>query len=134
MYLFDTDILIYSLKGHPAVIEKLEEHRGDQMAVSVISLMELYYGAHKSRHREANISKVRMVEDSFDVVPVGVEVSHTFGSLKADMEERGTPLDDFDLILASTALSHNLTLVSNNIKHFRRIDSLSLENWAEGAP
>jgi predicted nucleic acid-binding protein len=50
--------------------------------------------------------------------------------LKADLEKAGTALDDFDLILAACALSHDLILVTNNVKHFRRIQGLKLENWA----
>jgi len=50
---------------------------------------------------------------------------------KARLEKSGTPLDDFDLILASCALSHNLVLVTNNISHFQRIEGLKLANWAK---
>jgi tRNA(fMet)-specific endonuclease VapC len=51
--------------------------------------------------------------------------------LKANLEQSGTRLDDFDLILASCALAYNLTLVTNNEKHFKRIDGLKIENWAK---
>jgi len=130
VYLLDTDILIYALKGHSRVRKNLEAHVEEPMALSVISLLELNYGAHKSRHRDANLVKVRALEEAFEVVPVALEISQAFGGLKASLEEKGTPLDDFDIIIAATALSRNLTLVSNNVKHFRRIDGLALENWA----
>jgi len=54
-----------------------------------------------------------------------------FGRLKADLEGKGSPLDDFDLIIATSALSHNLTLVTNNEKHFKRIEGLKLTNWTQ---
>jgi tRNA(fMet)-specific endonuclease VapC len=130
MYLLDTDTLIYALKGVPEVRKNLEAHRSDRLAVSVVTLMELYYGAHKSQRREANLAKVRAIEEAFEVVPLGSECVATFGLLKAQLERQGTPLDDFDLMLAAVSLAHNLTLVSNNLRHFRRIEGLALENWA----
>lgn len=130
MYLLDTDTLVYSLKGHPAVLGNLTRHRLDPMAVSVISLMELYYGAHKSQRTQSNLAKVRAVEAAFRILPLDVESAETFGSLKASLDARGTPLDDFDLCLAALALTHNLVLVTNNARHFGRIDGLRLDNWA----
>jgi predicted nucleic acid-binding protein len=130
MYLLDTNILIYSLKGVAEVRANLERHKSDALGVSVISLMELYYGAHKSRWAESNLAKVRAIEASFEVFALGSECVETFGLLKARLESEGTSLDDFDLAIAATALAHNLVLVSNNIRHFERITGLRLENWA----
>jgi len=61
----------------------------------------------------------------------GREVVEIFGIEKAKLERRGTPLDDLDLVLASCALAHNLTLVTNNVRHFRKIESLRVVNWTE---
>ena len=129
MFLLDTDTLIYTLKGNTTVVQNLEKHQQDLLRISVISLMELYYGAYKSRKKTANLSKVRRLEDAFEVLPVDFSISETFGMLKSDLESRGTPLDDFDLAIAASALSFNLTLVTNNEKHFSRIEGLSLVNW-----
>lgn len=62
---------------------------------------------------------------------MGRETVDVFGLLKAGPEKSGIPLDDFDLILASSALAHNLVLVTNNLKHFQRVEGLRLTNWAE---
>jgi tRNA(fMet)-specific endonuclease VapC len=130
MFLLDTDTIIYSLKGNPDVKKALGEHLRDPMGVSVITLMELYYGAYKSRKIVANLARIRAIENAFEVVPISQEAAQTFGELKAALEKQGTPLDDFDLILAACALSHNFTLVTNNVKHFNRIAGLRLVNWA----
>jgi predicted nucleic acid-binding protein len=130
MYLLDTDILIYSLKGKEAVVRRLESHQYDPLKISVISLMELYYGAHKSEKVTANLSRVRWIENAFDVLPVDVSIAGTFGMIKSNLEFQGTPLDDFDLIIAATALASNLRLVTNNERHFSRVEGLKLENWA----
>lgn len=131
MYLIDTNIVIYALKGVPSVLAHLEAHRDDPMALSAATLMELYYGAYKSQKVQANLARIRAIEEVFEIIPVGPEIAETFGDLKAGLEKQGLPLDDFDLILAATALSYNLTLVTNNIRHFARIEGLKLENWAE---
>ncbi|MDY6905061.1 MAG: type II toxin-antitoxin system VapC family toxin [Thermodesulfobacteriota bacterium] len=131
MYLLDTNIIIYSLKGHEPVNEQLRYHLNDPIVISTVTLMELYYGAYKSQKVESNLAKVKAIENAFSVIPVDQDVVEIFGLLKAGLEKNGTPLDDFDLILASAALSNNFILVTNNEKHFQRIEGLTLENWSE---
>lgn len=91
--------------------------------------MELYYGAYKSQKISANLAKIKILEQSIETIPVGLESTEIFGLLKAQLEVSGNRLDDFDLIIASCAMAHNLTLVTNNTKHFERIDGLKLANW-----
>jgi predicted nucleic acid-binding protein len=129
MYLLDTDTIIFSLKGHAGVGKNLREHFHDPMKISVVTLMELYYGAYKSQRVAGNLAKIKTLENSFEVIPIGRELVEIFGIYKAKLEKGGTPLDDFDLILASCALAHNLELVTNNIKHFKRVEGLKLTNW-----
>ena len=85
--------------------------------------MELYYGARKSQKVLANLSKIKILEQSIDIIPIGLESTEIFGLLKAQLEIEGNLLDDFDLIIASCA-------ITNNSKHFQRIDGLKLANWA----
>ncbi len=130
MYLIDTDIIIYNLKGHPVVQDNLRQHYNDSLCLSAISLMELYYGAYKSERVESNLAKVKTIETSLAIVRAGEEVVELFGMLKAQLEAKGQRVDDFDLVIASTALSHNLILVTNNTRHFQRIEGITLENWS----
>lgn len=132
MYLLDTDTLIYLLKGEPSVIENLRRHRSSRLATSVICLMELYYGAYKSKNIPANLAKVKSVESILENIPVREETVEIFGMLKAQLESAGTPLDGLDLIIAASALSHNGTVVTSNLRHFQRVAGLRLENWASG--
>jgi len=129
MYLLDTDTIIYTLKGHEAVKKNLQRHIEDPMKISIITLMELYYGAHKSKKVTGNLAKVKRLETEFEIIPTGKESAEIFGMLKATLEKSGTRLDDFDLIIASCAMAHNLTLVTNNVRHFKRIEALKLINW-----
>src|SRR5690606_21231122 len=99
-------------------------------AISIISYGELFYGARKSRHVEKNLAKVRRVAELFPMLEVSKAVMETFAELKATLEKSGTPIADMDLLIGSTALTHNLVLVTNNEKHYRRIIGLEIENWA----
>lgn len=130
MYLLDTDTVIYSLKGHPTVKINLERHRQAVLKISIVTLMELYYGAYKSQKVTSNIGKIKSIEEAIEIIPLGRESAEVFAMLKANLEKSGTPLDDFDLILAACALVHDLVLVTNNMKHFERVEGLRLENWA----
>ncbi len=131
MYLLDTDITIYCLKGNEMVRQNLRSHINNPIQISSVTLMELYYGAFKSQKVESNLAKVRKIENSLEIIPVNQDQVEIFGMLKVKLESAGTPLDDFDLILAATALSHNLILVTNNESHFSRIEGLKIENWSK---
>jgi tRNA(fMet)-specific endonuclease VapC len=129
MFLLDTDTIILNLKGHPAVKENLRQHLHDALMISVITCMELYYGAYKSVNVAVNLAKIHTIAEAMEVIPLGSESAQIFGMLKGQMERKGTRLDDFDLAIAASALAHNLILVTNNVNHFKRIAGLKLANW-----
>ena len=131
MYLLDTDTVIYILKGDPVTEANLRKHIRDPIKIGTVTLMELYYGAYKSQKVTSNIAKIRNLENVLEIIPVGEDVAEIFGREKVRLEKEGTPLDDFDLVLGCCALAHNLTLVTNNVRHFRRIEGLQVTNWIE---
>lgn len=131
MYLIDTDILIYSLKGLPEVMDHLQRTATTPKAVSVISYGELLYGARKSARADENLARVRRLGEVLPVIDVSPAIMEAFGSLKARLEQDGRRLDDFDLVIAATAITIGYRLVTNNERHFARIDGLHLENWAK---
>lgn len=134
MFLLDTDSIIYSLKGHETVNKNLALHRHDPLKISIITLMELYYGAYKSQQVSSNLAKIKMIEGAFEIIEVKLEAVEIFARIKAELELEGNRLDDFDLMIASCAMAHNLTLVTNNTKHFQRIKGLKQENWSLVTP
>jgi predicted nucleic acid-binding protein len=91
--------------------------------------MELYFGAYRSKKTTGKLAKVRAIENGFEIISVSSECAEIFGMLKASLKKSGSSLDDFDLIMASCAMTSNLTLVTNHVKHFERIDGLKLANW-----
>jgi tRNA(fMet)-specific endonuclease VapC len=129
MFLIDTDILIYSLKGDPVVMDHLSQTSASPKAISVISYGELLYGAHKSSRPRENLARVRRLGEILPVIDISPAIMEAFGSLKAHLEHGGNRLDDFDLVIAATAITIGYRLVTNNEKHFSRIEGLEIENW-----
>ena len=131
MFLLDTDILIYSLKGVPEVVENLRAHAKDPKALSVITYGELIYGAQKSEHVHENLAKVHRIKEIFPVIELTCLIMDTFGSLKAELNRKGSVVDDFDLIIGATALTMGYCIVTNNESHFRKIPEVKYTNWSK---
>jgi tRNA(fMet)-specific endonuclease VapC len=131
MFLLDTDTLIFLLRGHQEVFRNVEAHGEDPKAISVVSYGELLHGAAKSLRPEANSARVRRLAEVLPVIVVTPAIMETFAAVKADLERQGRATDDFDLIIAATALSINYRLVTSNERHFQHIAGLRLENWTK---
>jgi len=129
MFLLDTDIIIYSFKNDNNVIANLTSHKHDPKAISVVTYGELIYGAQKSKNRINNLAKVHSLKEIFPIIDITPSIMLTFGEIKASLEKRGKSIDDFDLLIAATAITSGYTLVTNNTKHFERINNLTITNW-----
>ncbi len=131
MYLIDTDIIIYSLSGMPAVQENIVRTAQEPKAISVITYGELRFGAAKSKHKTKNLATVKRIAELFPVIGLKKGIMDIFGELKADLQKKGSPFDDFDLLNASIAMYLNYTLVTNNEKHYKRVKGLEIQNWTK---
>jgi tRNA(fMet)-specific endonuclease VapC len=132
-YLLDTNICIYIAKQKPLeVLARFRRLRYGDVGMSVITHLELVYGAWKSHYREANLQSLQSLERLIPVLPLDANVSHHYGQLRAELESKGAPIGAYDLLIAAHALALGLTLVTNNVREFRRVPQLSIENWAEG--
>jgi tRNA(fMet)-specific endonuclease VapC len=130
MYLIDTDVLVYSLNGDATVISNFVRTATEPKAISVISYGELFLGALRSARVAQNLARVRRLAEIYPVIEVSRGIMETFAQLKAPLQRQGKTLDDFDLLIAATAMALGYRLVTNNDRHFRRVSGLELENWA----
>lgn len=124
-YLLDTNILIDHIRGKREIkIDVLEEG----CAISIITLAELYYGAAKSNDPKKTFTIIRelLLDLGLQVRTLDEEIVFEFGKMKAELEVKGTRLEDFDLLIAATAKAGNLMLVTKNLKHFKRVAGLKL--------
>jgi len=131
VFLLDTDILIYSLKGYPKVIENFKLHADAPKSISVISYGELIYGANKSVQIASNLAKVHRLQEIFPIIDASKAILECFGTLKAQLSRKGVTVADFDLLIGSTAITLGYTVVTNNEKHFSKIPDLKIANWME---
>ncbi len=133
-YLLDTNICIYIIKKSPEqVLKKLESITNsegkDEIYLSAVTVSELYYGVEKSSQSEKNLEALKGFLTLFQVIDFDHASAEAFGRIRSYLERKGTIIGPYDLQIASIAIAHNLTLVTNNTKEFARVDGLSLENW-----
>lgn len=128
-FLIDTDIIIYSLKGNAQINNWMYENQNIPKFISVITFGELTYGARKSQHPEKNIATTIRISELFPIIDINKGIIEIFGEIKAKLEKNGNRIDDMDLLIASTAIYMNMSLVTNNKNHFSRIPDLVLEKW-----
>jgi len=128
-YLLDTDICIYWLKGNNHIENRVITEGIEKISISFVTLSELFYGAYKSQMKKENIANAKKLAQKIECIETSRDICEIFGKLKADLENKGKIIDDADLFIASCALVNKMVLVTNNTKHFKRIDELKLQNW-----
>ncbi|XGB40202.1 MAG: type II toxin-antitoxin system VapC family toxin [Cyanobacteria bacterium LVE1205-1] len=130
MFLLDTNICIYIIKEKPRqVLEKFEQIDPSALGISVITLAKLVYGAAKSTNPSKNYQVIEDFVTYLDVFNWDVRVSRIYGEVRADLEQKGTPMGLLDTQIAAHCLSLDRVLVTNNGQEFERIPDLKLENW-----
>ena len=125
-YLVDTDWVIHALHGSTAVVQRLEEFTNDGIGISIISTAELYQGVFYSLEPRANEALLLEFISGYDIIQVDDEICRIFARERGRLKAAGTPVSDLDLLIGCTALRHRLTLLSNNRRHFERLQDLSI--------
>ena len=133
-YLLDTDVLSNLMRRVPrgSLISRLARVPPGEQFTSSVTLGELVYGALRSDRAALLLERIEaVVPTELPVLPFDAAAARRYGELRADLERRGAPIGDADLRIASIALSRELTVVTANERHFRRVPNLSVENWLE---
>lgn len=128
-FMLDTNIVIYIIKQRPIEVLSVFNLHAGQMCISSITLAELLHGAEKSAKPEHNLHKVEDFVSRLEVLEYESKAAAHYGDIRADLERKGTPIGVNDLHIAGHARSESLTLVTNNMKEFERVDGLRLDNW-----
>ncbi len=132
MWMLDTNICSYVIRRHPLGVKAQFDRAGaDNLAISTIVLAELMFGAVRHPARADTIqADIRDFSSRLAVVSWSEAAANIYAGLRADLERKGTPIGNMDLLIAAHALAENATLVSNNTREFERVAGLQLENWA----
>ncbi len=128
-FLLDTNIVIYVLKKRPLEVLKIFNANASRMAISSITLSELIYGAEKSENIAKNLEAIEDFVSHLEVLPYDARASQHYGQIKAVLEKKGKIIGENDIHIAAYAISQGLILVTNNLKEFKRVPNLALENW-----
>ena len=127
-YLVDTDWVIHHLNGHQAIIERLQDLHHEGLGLSVVALAELYEGVYYARDPEQSEARLAEFLESVQLVGLDEETARIFGRQRGRLRAEGLLIGDTDLLIAATALQYNLTVLSNNRRHFERIEGLRIES------
>lgn len=129
--LLDTNICIYLIKQRPpSVLRRFASYRIGDIGISAITLAELEYGVSKSHHTKRNREALEQFLSPLEVVPFGREATAAYGRIRANLEKKGRPIGPMDLLIAAHALSLGTRLATNNVREFKRVSGLRVENWA----
>jgi len=127
-FLIDTDWVIDHFNGVTHVTRRLKELQPQGLGLSVVSAAELWEGAFFSRDPKRSQETLEGFLSGVDILGLDEEICRRFGQLRGSMRRRGQTIGDFDLLIAATALRHDLTLLTNNRKHFEGIAGLKTES------
>lgn len=125
-YLIDTDWIIHYLNGNKEVIERLISLKKEGLSISVISLGELYEGVYYSTDPLGNEKILEDFLSGVTLLGIDKEICKVFGRERGKLRREGRKTGDFDLLIASTCLHHNLTLLTSNIRHFEAVENLKI--------
>ena len=128
-YLLDTNVVIYVLKRRPIKVLEIFNKNTNRMAISSITLSELIYGAEKSVKIDKNLEAIEDFISHLEVLSYDTKASQHYGQIKAGLEKKGKIIGENDIHIAAHAISQGLILVANNLKEFKRVPNLALENW-----
>ncbi len=129
-YLLDTNICIYALKSRPPeVLARLRALSPADVALSVVTLLELRQGAEGSQQPDVAHARLDAFAAPLRVLPFEEEDALAGARLRAALFRRGRPIGDLDSLIAAQAVTRDLTLVTNNLREFSRIPGLRTENW-----
>jgi tRNA(fMet)-specific endonuclease VapC len=128
-YLLDTNIVIYVIKRRPIEVMGIFNENAGRMAISAITLSELFHGAEKSAKVAQNLAVVDEFASLLEVLPYTAKASQHYGAVRTALEKAGRPIGVNDLHIAAHARSEGVTLVTNNLAEFERVPGLLTENW-----
>jgi tRNA(fMet)-specific endonuclease VapC len=131
-YMLDTNTCIYIIKRKPAdVIDRLRQIQISQVCISSITLSELEYGVMKSSKPGQNRLALVQFVAPMEILAYGDEAAQHYGELRVYLEKQGTPIGSLDMLISAHALSGGYILVTNNVKEFRQVPKLEIDNWVK---
>lgn len=127
-YLIDTDWVIDHLNKFSPATRRLQELEPQGLAVSIITVAELWEGVIFSRDRRRSEMVFREFVENVRVINIDEEICQHCGQIRGTLRKQGSLIGDMDILIAASSLRHNLILLTNNRRHFENIEGLSIES------
>ena len=128
-YVLDTNIVIYYFKGVGNVRRHFSQTSYEKLFIPSIVLYELNVGIAKSNLPDKRQMQLKQLLEYVSILPFTKKEAEHAAIVRAKLEMQGTPIGIVDGLIAGTTLTNNSTLITRNVREFKRIDSLRLENW-----
>jgi tRNA(fMet)-specific endonuclease VapC len=133
MYLLDTNIVSYWIRGHRAWLERIKSHGPKELSVAAITLAEIYYGIEKSPvKKKERRTKIEHIRSILEIYPFDEAAAAKYGIIRAQLEKKGLVISERDLQIASIAMANGLCVITHNVREFNRVEKLKVEDWAVG--
>lgn len=130
MYLLDTNIISYWMRGDDRIIAKLKQHAPSELSMSAITLAEILYGIEKSPNKkEERREKLKQIALLLKLYPFDEKAAEKYAVIRSQLEREGNVISERDLQIASIAMANNFIVVTHNIKEFQRILKLKVDDW-----
>lgn len=123
MYLIDSDVLINFLKGEKEAVKTINKLQSQPFYISIISVGEILEGLLETKNKK-KLTLFKELLKTVIIVNIDLSIIERFALIRRSLRYKGLLIDNFDLLIATTCLTHNLTLITNNISHFKRIPEL----------
>jgi tRNA(fMet)-specific endonuclease VapC len=128
-YMLDTNICIDVIKNYPPKLRERFNRLAEQLSISSITLGELYYGAEKSARRLENLQAIEHFTTRLEVLSFPPKAAAHYGQIRTVVERLGKPVGAHDMLIGAHARAEGLIVVTNNVREFRRVPGLRVENW-----
>ena len=125
-YLVDSDWVADYLKGRAPIVQQLDRLAPEGLAISLITFGEIYEGIYYGRDPRGNEAGFRSLLRVIDVLALNRAILRRFARIRGQLRRQGQLIGDLDILIAATALEHDLTLLTRNRRHFDRIPELKL--------
>ncbi|MFG6415203.1 type II toxin-antitoxin system VapC family toxin [Roseateles sp. DC23W] len=131
MLVLDSNTISYYFRGDPQVVARLQALRPADLGVPAVVEYELRYGLHRLPEQSATprLAALAQFLGPLQILPFDSECAARAAQLCAQLEVQGTPIGPHDTLIAATALRHQATLVTRNVRKFGRVAGLQLVNW-----
>lgn len=131
MYLLDTNIISYWMRGDKKVIGQIKKHSPSDLSLSTITLAEILYGIEKSPIKKVERGfKIKQISSLLRLYPFDEAAAREYAFIRAQLEREGLVISERDTQIASIAVANKLIIVTHNVKEFARVGKLNVEDWA----